>query len=50
MAFASAQSITLIKSQLLVFEASNKALATVPTVYLCDAPLQRVVRFKYLGH
>lgn len=38
------------KSELLVFKAGNKALASIPEIQLCGAPLTRVSRFKYLGH
>ncbi|XP_026323250.1 uncharacterized protein LOC113232691 [Hyposmocoma kahamanoa] len=38
------------KSELLVFKAGNKTLVSVPPVHLCGSPLNRVTRFKYLGH
>ncbi|XP_063367778.1 uncharacterized protein LOC134656202 [Cydia amplana] len=38
------------KSELLVFNAGKKEYASVPAVYLCGVPLNRVSRFKYLGH
>ncbi|CAK1597452.1 unnamed protein product [Parnassius mnemosyne] len=38
------------KSELMVFNSGTKRQLTMPTVKLCDSPLKRVVKFKYLGH
>lgn len=38
------------KSELLVFKAGSKSYSSVPPVNLCGTPLNRVQKFKYLGH
>ncbi|XP_026319440.1 dynein heavy chain 8, axonemal-like [Hyposmocoma kahamanoa] len=39
-----------IKSELLVFKAGSNGFNNVPEVKLCGTPLNRVTKFKYLGH
>ncbi|XP_046962239.1 uncharacterized protein LOC124531762 [Vanessa cardui] len=38
------------KSQFMVFKAGSKCPKVVPPITLCNAPLGRVYKFKYLGH
>ncbi|KAG7306499.1 hypothetical protein JYU34_009135 [Plutella xylostella] len=38
------------KSELLVFKAGRRSCNNIPPVTLCGAPLNRVNKFKYLGH
>ncbi|XP_061716644.1 uncharacterized protein LOC133524578 [Cydia pomonella] len=38
------------KNELLVYKAGNKVPTSVPEVNLCGCSLNRVTRFKYLGH
>lgn len=38
------------KSEIMVFKAGPKCYANVPAVNLCGSPLNKVSKFKYLGH